>query len=493
MFFVTGVDALTLAFDHWYELETTSNSILSSAFGSSDHRSSQRSDASCESADDSSCEVGFSTSENKELRTIIVVKRGRDEALVGWYDAPQTLVLPLSSILDAAGLSLDGLAILTRNLIKCETSANATDCRDDVKQFPIIRQTGLGISIDLQYSNRFVRPSVPCTECLQNHVGPICKAVVTVKPKWLSRQGVDCAVPRNSIQGDATCTSRYYYGIKVTFETSGSFGIIDPNYIMVSVGAALVYLTIPLILVKWLAIYLLGALSNVYYKAGKEEVLLKKQLAGFVSRMIISQSAYTSVTGGEGTPLTKDMLLERIHQSVSALQEKVSRDAGNLSFPEQIRLAEIVMDAMDPDGGGTITVDEFVEASTCNEAISLREALLLFDHDRKPGWLERIFTPHSWRHNSKKIPAIFERENGVYNEKRISENVDKAKESLHRRSSRSSEQDTQRAETHAEDYRPDRAETHAEDHRPSAVSQGSAVARWLGDMDSSARRRQVVI
>merc|ERR1719343_1112731 len=84
---------------------------------------------------------------------------------------------------------------------------------------------------------------------------------------------------------------------------------------------------------------------------------------------------------------------------------------------------------MDHDGRGAITLDQFVEASTFNEPISLRDAVLLFDQDRKPGWLEWAFTPDAWRH-SKSVPEIFEREDGVYHESRISENVKQAKESL---------------------------------------------------------------
>merc|ERR1719382_1705894 len=132
--------------------------------------------------------------------------------MIGWYDAPQTLVLPLSSVLDAAGLSLESFKSTTRNLIKCDTSGGAADCRDDVQPFPTLRQTGVAVDIDLQYFNQHVRPSVPCTDCLENHIGPICKALIRVKPRWLSRQVVDCAVQRYSLKGDATCTSRYYYG-----------------------------------------------------------------------------------------------------------------------------------------------------------------------------------------------------------------------------------------------------------------------------------------
>merc|ERR1712151_353974 len=111
----------------------------------------------------------------------------------------------------------------------------------------------------------------------------------------------------NSAVSDGSCTSRYYYGIKIAFKSEGKFGVIDPLFIIVALGATLVYIAAPILIVNALAVYFLGALSDVYWKAGKEEVFLFKQLAGFVSRMITVQSSYAAVTGGDATPLTKEM------------------------------------------------------------------------------------------------------------------------------------------------------------------------------------------
>merc|ERR1712224_597496 len=99
-------------------------------------------------------------------------------------------------------------------------------------------------------------------------------------------------------------------------------------------------------LINAFSMYFLGVLSQVYYKAGKEEVRMNKQLGGMVSRLIISQSAYTYMTGGDDLPLTKEMLLERINKSLD--------QSGNdkLDKMEQVRLAEIVMNALDPEGSG---------------------------------------------------------------------------------------------------------------------------------------------
>jgi len=401
-YFVAGSEAFIVTFDHAYKME------FKEAEGVFDKtpNSEQKSDYSCKDPTSGSvCDVEDAPSgKTFELRTIIVLDVGDGvEKLIGYYDAPQLgLKVPLKTLLDEAGLAMDGPGASGPNLLHCDTPGAETNCNRNVQLMPTIRQTGLNIDINLQYSNRYIMPVLPCTDCVKDHIGPICKASIFVTPAWASRQDSDCAEPKDSAVGGADCTLRYNYGIQIKFNAAGSFGVIDPFTIILALGAAIVYLSLPLIIMNNFTMYLLGGLSEVYFKASREEVSMQAGLSAFVTRMIMAQNAFKSVTGGEEHPLTKEMLLERIQQGVD------SSGKDSLDPEEQVRLTEIVMHAIDEHSTGDVTMSDFMGAATRNDPVNLKNTMTLFDVDRKPCWLERLFTPASWNH-SMAVASLFKK------------------------------------------------------------------------------------
>lgn len=423
--FVAGVEVLELAFDHRYEMSSgASNSLIDK-----DRESSQRSDVSCEK--EGSCDVHPAREgKSRELKTVLVVKDASgQEVLLGVHDAPAPLSVPLVDIFAKAGLSLDSTSITNENMLLCSTpGADEQTCRTDLNKFPLVRQMGAALSVQLQYANRHLAHTLalPCGDCLDDHVGPVCKATISVEPGWNSRPSQDCGEPRRSATGEGSCTLRYSYGIKVKFFASGNFGVFDPIFIMVTIGAGVVYLAIPLVIINMLAVYFLGALSEVYRKADKEEVSLSSQLAGFVTRMITAQAAYALVTGGDDKPMTKHMLLERIKMCMENCGQQ------DLDEQEQIRLTELVMHALDKAGDGDIRMHEFVEAVSCNDPVSLKDAIVLFDQDRKLGFLEWLFTPTGW---IKQVSCMFEKNtDGSYNSEHINLQVQTCRDGVASRS-----------------------------------------------------------
>lgn len=239
---------------------------------------------------------------------------------------------------------------------------------------------------------------LPCTDCLDSHVGPVCKATIHVKQGWHSRPAHDCDVQIRSATRESQCVQNYYHGIQIKFSASGSLGVIDPAFILVSIGALIAYVTIPLIVINYVSVYLLGALSDVYRKACKEEVSLNSQIAGFGARMIIAQAVYSWVTDGDDWPLRKGLLLERIQKCL----EHSGQDA--LDEQEQIRLAELVVHALQGDKE-EIGMHQFVEALSSLDPLNCKDTIQLFDVDRKLGIPERLFTSDSWKNQA---PRMFE-------------------------------------------------------------------------------------
>jgi hypothetical protein len=430
---IVGAAAFSLRFAHSYRMPNVDITLGSNVAGSA-----QRSDRPCCPVDGSNVVNCFGLCDSDwgdgaEMRTIIVVKDADGtEKLLSVFTAPEFISVPLTDVFAKAGLNLDSDSPTIPNQLSCGTPGAKQPCRDDVADMPRARQTGLNILIFLEYQNRYAEPDLPeeCDDktvsiqdrinCLydgdRKHTGPTCKATISLETLWQSRPRSDCDVPKNSLSGESSCTLRYYQGMKISFSESGGFGIIDPFFIVLAVGAALVYLSVPLMIIHEVAVGFLGTLSDVYWKADNQDVILVQQLAGFVVRMVTSQMAFSGLAGGDNEAITPTMLLERIDQCLS-----VGGHSG-LTPEDKIKLTEICMNHLDKLKDGKVLMNEFVEAVSSSDPINLRNTIDLFDESRAPSILERIFTPRSWR-NDRKVRKYFPRRedgsfdvSGIYSE-----------------------------------------------------------------------------
>jgi Ca2+-binding EF-hand superfamily protein len=480
--FVAGVDALKLSVAHSYDMFTSDPLSLIPK----DSQSAQASDVEC-SEDGNQCDMDAQDGKTHELRTFLVVQNSeREETLLGMYDSPSPLQIPLSKVMEALQVTLDSDSITNKNLLNCGTEGAESNCSDTFRVYPTLRQTGMVLDIQLEYANQLVSVSLPCDDCFKDHIGPVCKITISSKSGvWSSRLLEDCDVPRNSVTGSAQCTSRYEYGIKIKFLADGRFGKIDPLFIVVTLGAGLVYLGIPLVLIDLLASFLLGALSNVYKKADREEVHLPEQTIGFIMRTITAQAAFQVkslrhsfkvtvdknadseeelglvlrdtyrkdgkallvvdikegsmiqkhneaeertndghvvrigdfVTAANGKRGGAARIREELQRSAKVIlsieQEFISRDrmveminevcashgTSHLDQEEQERVANLVMGSLGNEDG-RIHLHEFVSAVSSSDPINLKDAVKLFDKDRKLSALEWLFTPKSWERDA---------------------------------------------------------------------------------------------
>mmetsp|Transcript_109993 Transcript_109993/g.316599 ORF Transcript_109993/g.316599 Transcript_109993/m.316599 type:complete len:433 (+) Transcript_109993:3-1301(+) len=213
--------------------------------------------------------------------------------------------------------------------------------------------TGAEVRITLKYYNTNFKPDFPE---LVGHQGPVCVIEIQVVPKWASRPNVvDCAVPRTMSSTDSDCTGRYYYGIVVSFRTEGRFGYFDILRLLVTIGATLSYLRLPMWIVYFIALYCLGPLSSFYYNSLGESLKVDEALVHYVCTTIVSASSFRQLVGDRGT-LSKDQLLFEIHNAFHNLPE--------FDLDEQAMLAELVWDRLSTRAGKPDAIADKVDRAS---------------------------------------------------------------------------------------------------------------------------------
>jgi len=148
---------------------------------------------------------------------------------------------------------------------------------------------------------------------------------------------VDCAHPRTMSAVDSDCTSRYYYGVMLSFKAQGRFGFIDVLRLSITVGAMMSYLVVPMWIVYFLALYGLGPLSSFYSSKLNEKFQLDDALVQFVCGAMVSTISFRELVGDQAC-LSKEHLLHEVHRAFGT--------RGDFGLEEQARLAELVWDRM---------------------------------------------------------------------------------------------------------------------------------------------------
>ncbi|CAK0845534.1 unnamed protein product [Prorocentrum cordatum] len=390
--FVTGVEATKIKFIHGYAVGA-SNEELANYRGSS-----QQSDRVCDGdgSGSSRCEAWSSRGGTRELRTVFVLRTaGGEEKLLSITDAPADVSFSLREVLTAAGLSLDGGLHTRENLLHCDVDGHEEPCRGDVHKLPRIRQAGLEVDIRLYYSNRYHFPDLPCDDCLDGHVGPVCKATIRVTPAWQSHPQSDCGL--GDIAGSTECLSYYSYGIHIMFNSSGEFGYIDPVYVLITCAAALVYLAVPLVIEDWFVLNMLGMQSTMYRKASRDAVSLEGQLSDLLYRMVASRDVFQAAMDATDEHMSGEALAHLIKQRALLGQSDGDDQIGE---KEQRLLADLLLAAAGSgeggDRGGCVTLREFLRAEGGEYLLSIHDALKLGSADRRKPFLEKLFTPAHW-------------------------------------------------------------------------------------------------
>jgi len=371
-YLIVGQEALSLGLEHYYELLKLGDKSVGSR---------QHSGASCTSkwwwCEDES---------DQEMLSVFALETPEGLRRVGEpFLSPEPINLALGDLLHYTGLDLNGYNPHTlANMLHCShPDADPKTCKNDAKQYPLLRMTGLEIQVSLSYYNS---PFYPKGLEIGEHRGPVCVIFLRVLPAWSSKPTNDCDSPRQISEANSDCMGRYYYGMSITFSTRGRFGYFDLPKLLLTIGATLSFFTLPGIIVYFLAIYGLGPMSRFYKSTVVERLRADEELCRLVCNTVAAAHSCRGIADKEGQ-VTHERVLADVNEAFSGIE--------GMDLTAQAQLTELVCDRLGAEEGigRSIDLPHFVQSATgARVAQNVRD---LFDHARMRWPLERIFAPRT--------------------------------------------------------------------------------------------------
>jgi len=101
-----------------------------------------------------------------------------------------------------------------------------------------------------------------------------------------------------------------YHGVRVSF-TQLQVEEISPSKIIESIADAFVLLSIPVMIMEFVIIYFLGALSPIYLKATSEPFSIQKEVGSMVVRLIAMSAIFVDLQDNSGH-ISKKRCQERL-------------------------------------------------------------------------------------------------------------------------------------------------------------------------------------
>jgi len=185
--------------------------------------------------------------------------------------------------------------------------------------------------------------------------------------------------------------SRRAQGVALSARVRGT--IYTFSWIQVVRGCVdvIVVLHVPHYIVYFIAMYLLGLISEVYRNAAQARFNVFNHFHSSVAKLILSEVAFRGIVGDFESDMhdlpgmTPNMLFYRLQDIF-----KHYVDSGVLSMEEVMGMCAVTFNVMDKDANGEIACAEFIEASTDDGEINLNRLAMFFDNDQNIGVLRRL-------------------------------------------------------------------------------------------------------
>mmetsp|Transcript_59988 Transcript_59988/g.119024 ORF Transcript_59988/g.119024 Transcript_59988/m.119024 type:complete len:860 (+) Transcript_59988:81-2660(+) len=237
-----------------------------------------------------------------------------------------------------------------------------------------------------------------------------CIVKVEVVPKWKSWELFSFLYPPTAGLDAAANRFRHSYGLSFQTKTHGSIRKLSSSKILTIIVNSIVMIMFPAQVVYWIILYGVGLLSEIYYKAANEDLDVHDSVSGVGVRMLNAMCAFKSLKnkGHQWSGKTLPLPIADVFEGMCVVLDKHMAD-GVLDDAEVAQLVACMMDSLDVHDEA-VSMGEFVKVSTSNEIMDLSLVAQLFDVQRKPGLMERIFddTPkeiHAHRKASKQNTA----------------------------------------------------------------------------------------
>lgn len=240
---------------------------------------------------------------------------------------------------------------------------------------------------------------------------------LTVDPVWSWSR-------RDLIFGARGAPARViFHGIRVRSSAAGTFEFLSFERCFYNVVSAIVLMKLPMTFVYFFAVHCLGGLSCIYTKVVQETFSLSEEIAGTLTRLMMSSLAFIRLRDRE-RGISKDQFAlaciatlkrgnlipdpqavrEIVDISFEALHCKRENKIKSGSYLQQtLRRVKgwFVEPREDGDGANVMDVDGFLEVSGNLDHVRFDDVVHLFDQKRNVGFLERFFTPKSLRLHQK--------------------------------------------------------------------------------------------
>eukprot|EP00931_Biecheleriopsis_adriatica_P120223 TRINITY_DN95347_c0_g1_i1.p1 TRINITY_DN95347_c0_g1~~TRINITY_DN95347_c0_g1_i1.p1 ORF type:complete len:768 (-),score=109.89 TRINITY_DN95347_c0_g1_i1:141-2180(-) len=280
----------------------------------------------------------------------------------------------LHDLLSCAGLDLDAESDATRSHMDGETKA------------PTSRLTGASLELDFQYENMPVHRQLGFDEVL-------CKVIVKANPQWTSRptlENIDIPSPFDS---SARARSRYSYGIAIEAKGGGTMAAFHFTNLMSELVNWLVLLSLPDVVVSFIALHLIGLLSKVYKAAACEVLSIQEKVIGVCARLAAYEFSFRAMS--EQMECSSGQLQKMSVQSMLETFQLLFRAEGHdhgLDDFELHHMAQYVVQKMDSDRNGLVSMYDFVTGCSRNEPMGLALLGSFFSANHSPSILEKAFS-----------------------------------------------------------------------------------------------------
>ncbi|CAD7941226.1 unnamed protein product [Amoebophrya sp. A120] len=321
-------------------------------------------------------------------------RKGQKDATVGGHTfrsgAGQAVSIPVSSFLEAAGVgNLDLPSMYSNHKYIADTTLQSSAA---------LRATGINLAISISCARKDV--SVFETQDMNIY----CDMFADSEPTWTTREdGVhDEFVSRT---GSGILKTKKQHGVKLNFRFTGRLGYFSTSIFLGSLTSAIVLLELPGKAVMLLALFCLGLLSRVYYSCQSQRLNLRHQVHGFAARLINAKKSYEAIVKSDkmDTHLDRATLAKEMTESFHHLCEEKDEHGEPIADPnkplqkeELEKMTELVYQGLDADHEGSISLDEYVDASTSNEVLRVDQIVQFFDDQRQRSCLEKLFDDAKW-------------------------------------------------------------------------------------------------
>jgi len=281
----------------------------------------------------------------------------------------------------------DGMRVTIRELLACagetldDAAPSLASGLEDEKGQVRPRVAGMGINLDFSYHNK------EDSAHTYGFDGVVCVLTVTADPRWNSATAMAYSVIPDTRTGVGEYRSRKAYGVSFTFQQKGSFAKFDIQALITLIVNSLVIFALPSAIVQFVALNLLGTLSEVYKRAQAQTLSIVKQFSGLTARMLAGVAAFETVSG------------EKDHVDYSTIKDRLRAafnkplTDGTLDEAEFKELCDNVLRDLDSGDTDNVTLDEFMQAYASEECVEPKHMVKFFDANRSRSPLEILFNP----------------------------------------------------------------------------------------------------